>query len=31
VKGKDGGDASGQDDGGVRKITNKMEDVKIEK
>jgi len=29
VKGKDG-DASGQDDGGVRKITNKMDDIKIE-
>jgi Y-box-binding protein 1 len=29
VKGKEG-DASGPDDGGVRKITNKMDDVKIE-
>jgi len=29
VKGKDG-DASGGDDGGMRKITNKMDDVKIE-
>jgi len=30
VKNKDG-EASGGDDGGMRKITNKMEEVKIER